>query len=226
MGLAMDFGTRHLARPLLAYLLLAMSACVLPQGDNTLTTPVPFQNRPPRFIEESRSINANSSTNRLVKANASATCTIKFSVQNAIDDPDWCDALQVQWYVDYQDTNPDPATIKRSIPVASPPDPSTARDFSSTDFTLQTANFANPLFSPLPEFGAHVVEALVTDGTVTVNTTTGRTTPARRFLQPCFPPVVTVLPDGGVPSDPTFFATYAWTVVIDSAAPCPSSVSH
>jgi hypothetical protein len=225
----MDLGTRHLAGPLLAYLFLAMSACVLPQGDNTLTTPVPLKNRPPRFIEEQSLIEANGSRDRSITSHAGANCSIDFTLNKQVDDPDWCDALQVQWYVDYQDTAPDPNSVKKSTIVSSPPDPSTARDFSAADFVLTTADFANPLFSPLPEFGAHVVEALVTDGTVTVNTAgpnVGRTTPARPFLQPCFPPVVTVLPDGGVPSDPTFFATYAWTVVIDSNTACAASKTH
>ncbi|NBD12182.1 MULTISPECIES: hypothetical protein [Corallococcus] len=178
--------SRGILRPLLAALGLASlavgSGCLIPQ-DQALLEGVPgFKNRPPRVVEEQVE-----PSERILRAFGVGSCTQDFSV--VVEDLDVDDRITVEWYVDYNPSNP--VGSYRQIVLANTGQP--RRDDRGTlHMDLRAAN--NPLSTP----GIHLVEALVTDRHLTNR-------------QPD-PPEEVFLADGGVVKNPGFVTSYSWVV--------------
>jgi hypothetical protein len=154
-----------------------------------------FPNRPPRLIEES------AQPARRVTVPALPGCSITFRIQ--AEDPDLGDTLVARWYIDYDpQTNPSPFSESELGYAESVGNAPRQRVPATLTIRLDAAN------NPLPR-GDHVVEVLVTDGTL-VNRV-----PAPR------PPIGT-FPDGGPIEDVSYVVSYAWMVTVtNEGTACP-----
>ena len=162
--------------------LAAGAGCLIPQDEALLEGVPEFKNRPPRIVEEQVE-----PFERILRAFGVGSCTQDFSV--VVEDPDVDDRLTVEWYVDYNPSNPE--GYYRQIVLANTGQP--RRDDRGTlHMDLRSAN--NPLGTP----GIHLVEALVTDRHLTQR-------------QPD-PPEEVFLPDGGLVKNPGFVTSYSWVV--------------
>ncbi|RYZ42001.1 MAG: hypothetical protein EOO71_09680 [Myxococcaceae bacterium] len=177
---------RGILKPLMAGLgaasLAVGSGCLIPQDEALLEGVPQFKNRPPRIVEEQVE-----PSERILRAFGVGTCTQDFSV--VVEDPDVDDRLTVEWYVDYNPS--EPVGFYRQIVLANTGQP--RRDDRGTlHMDLRSAN--NPLGTP----GIHLVEALVTDRHLTNR-------------QPD-PPEEVFLADGGLVKNPGFVTSYSWVV--------------
>jgi hypothetical protein len=162
--------------------LAAGSGCLIPQDDSLLEGVPQFKNRPPRIVEEQVE-----PSERILRAFGVGGCTQDFAV--VVEDPDVDDRLTVEWYVDYNPSNP--RGYDRQF-VINPTGQPRRNDRATLHVDLRVAG---GLLSPP---GLHLVEALVTD----------------RYLinrQPA-PPDDVILADGGVVKDPGFVTSYSWVV--------------
>ncbi|CAM3496467.1 hypothetical protein G4177_14240 [Corallococcus sp. ZKHCc1 1396] len=177
---------RGILKPLLAGVgaasLAVGSGCLIPQDEALLEGVPQFKNRPPRIVEEQVE-----PSERILRAFGVGTCTQDFGV--VVEDPDVDDRITVEWYVDYNPS--DPVGSYRQIVLANTGQP--RRDDRGTlHMDLRSAN--NPLATP----GIHLVEALVTDRSLTNR-------------QPD-PPEEVFLADGGLVKNPGFVTSYSWVV--------------
>ena len=163
------------------------AGCLLPQEDHILEDLPPEMNQPPRILE-----NLLQPAGRFVSVRNGADCP-NLTFLAPVSDPDVDDTIIYNFYID---PDLDPAFVKQSQlgnnGQADRPDPATLEvSFATT--------------GPLQRPGEHVVEVLVSDGTL-----------VNRDPQPR--PVK--LPDGGTVLDTTYAVTYAWVVTV-SAGSCP-----
>jgi hypothetical protein len=121
-------------------------ACLIPQTDVILETPLPEKNQPPRILEDKVQ-----PPGRFVTVKNGSNCpNLAFSAPVA--DPDVTDTLTYNFYVD-ADINPN--FVKQGIIG---PDGQVFRSEPATyEVSFATAN-------PLQQPGDHVVEVLVADG--------------------------------------------------------------
>jgi hypothetical protein len=178
--------SRGLLAPLMAAVglasLAAGSGCLIPQDDSLLEDVPRFANRPPRIVEEQVE-----PSERILRSFGVGGCVLIFKV--VVEDLDVDDSITVEWYVDYNPSNPQGFYRQFAISPTGRP----LRDGrGDLEMDLRAAN--NPLRPP----GLHLVEALVTD---------------RNLLnrQPA-PPDDVLLPDGGVVKNPGFVTSYSWVV--------------
>ncbi|MBN9685074.1 MULTISPECIES: hypothetical protein [unclassified Corallococcus] len=178
--------SRGILQPLVTALGLAAiatgSGCLIPQDVALLESLPEFRNRPPRILEEQVE-----PSERILRAFGVGSCTQDFNV--VVEDLDVDDRITVEWYVDYNPSNP--TGYYRQIVLANTGQP--RRDDRGTlRMDLRSAN--NPLAPP----GIHLVEAFVTDRHLTNR-------------QPD-PPDEVILADGGVVKNPGFVTSYSWVV--------------
>ncbi|RKH42763.1 hypothetical protein [Corallococcus llansteffanensis] len=165
--------------------LAAGSGCLIPQDEALLEAVPEFKNRPPRIVEEQVE-----PSERILRAFGVGSCTQDFSV--VVDDPDVDDRITVEWYVDYNPSNPE--GYYRQIVLANSSTGQVRRDDRGTlHMDLRSAN--NPLSAP----GIHLVEALVTDRSL--------------YQRQVEPPDEVILPDdAGTVKNPGFVTSYSWVV--------------
>jgi hypothetical protein len=208
---------RGVARGLLLAALAMCVGCILPQTDPVLSPPLILLNRPPRILE---SASDPSPRKQLVQVQQSG---IHFCANlpnpavlsiNAVD-PDTCDTLHVQWYLDFdRDSSASWNPIRPEV-LVSPPN----RDFSTASLTLGSDPLDIDRLTVGPNgANTHVLEALVSDGEVTVPGGVRQAQPRSAFEQ-CSSQPITTLPDGGPAVDTTYFVTYAWTLVVSGTCP-------
>jgi hypothetical protein len=168
----------------LGAVLWTSGGCLIPQDESYLNA-LPIQrNRPPRFVESQVEPPA-----RIIGGYGSdKLCDLKFSV--FVEDPDTADRLTVNWFVDYDPSQPrGPDSVSR----VEPRDNRVVRGDSAT-FQV---SFNSGNLSRLNQLGDHVVEAIVSD-TILV----GRD-PEPKPIQ---------LSDGSIFNDAGYTATYVWFV--------------
>jgi hypothetical protein len=206
-----------MAGGLLLWGLLMAPGCVIPSwNDTVLQDPPVLLNRPPRILEK-----AISPGNRcLCVKQGSMDCSkpqpgICVYSLGSVTDPDLCDDLQLQWFVDYN-INTHAALIQPNVidvfhaqgntdPIRTlPTDPLPAGD--ALDLTSKAASLS---------VGVHIIEAMVSDGTIQP-TDQGRSSKPRDTFQNCFDPKVVQFPDGGPAKDQTYSVIYAWTLVVST----------
>ncbi|MBN8231903.1 hypothetical protein JYK02_30755 [Corallococcus macrosporus] len=178
--------SRGILQPLVTALglaaLAAGSGCLIPQDEALLESVPQFRNRPPRILEEQVT-----PSERILRSFGVGSCVQDFKV--VVEDLDVDDRITVEWYVDYNPSNPTGFYRQFVLPNTGQP----ARgDRGDLRMDLRSAN--NPLAPP----GIHLVEALVTDRHLTNR-------------QPD-PPEEVLLADGGVVKDPGFVTSYSWVV--------------
>jgi len=198
----------RLAGPLLWITSAMGSACVIPQNDPVLDPPALILNRPPRILED-QTLGPNGS--RILRWGLGPHClptTLTYKV--TATDPDWCDDLHVAWYLDW-----DPVAHTGSARVATLPhaDPDAGDPPREDDFAITPSQDLTP--------GTHVLEVLVADDVIQEGT---RQINPRDRLMKCFPGTW-LLPDGGSGTDQSYYATYAWTIVM-TPGDCPVPASQ
>lgn len=164
-----------------AVLLTTMTGCLIPQDDHTLVIPPPPRNRPPRIITDQVT-----PVTRTLYLSDSATCTTKQQFQVYFADPDVDDTLYYRWYVDYTETRTG-FLLEGRI--------STNGKEVRDDSAVLQANAADPA-SVFATPGPHLVEVIVSDGTLV-----DRTPQPRASTEP----------DAG--DQETFVALWSWLVV-------------
>lgn len=162
------------------------AGCLVPQDDHVLQD-LPQTNHPPRIVED-----LVSPQSRII--NTDTACPdLQFSAP--VEDPDLGDMLTVRWYLsDFANTTPQQI---REDSISNPTGQAVRKDPAALTINLQSTS------SPLPP-GVHVLELLVSDGTL-----------INRVPQPRDVPL-----DGGV-GILTYVTTYAWVVNVTNTGLCP-----
>jgi hypothetical protein len=163
------------------------AGCLVPQDDHVLQD-LPQLNHPPRIVEDGLSPQP-----RLI--NTDKACgELQFSAP--VEDPDLGDLLVTQWFLsDFANTTPLNPVKQEAVTNAT----GQAIRKDPANFTLRLQDTANPI-TP----GLHVVELLLSDGTV-----------INRVPQPRDVPC-----DGGT-GILTYTTTYAWMVNVADTGVCP-----
>ena len=163
---------------------LALTGCLIPQDETLGSEPVPA-NQPPRIVE-----NQVSPQTRIIREFGSDSCRLSFEL--VVTDPDVNDRIDVNWYVDYAPGRM-PVSSSSLAPTTSS---SPLRDDRAT-FDVDLSAAASPLSAP----GLHLVEAVVADRQLDLNTRLPFPVPRQN-------------PDGGPGLQVVegFAVTYAWTV--------------
>lgn len=175
----------------LGLLLVAQTACLIPQEDPILDPLPPPRNRPPRILEN------------LVSPPRSFPAPTYFTGQNCppivrfeavVADPDIDDLITARWFVDYDPLN-NPVVWKED---RIPPSGQEVRTTASALLELNTTT------GPLSVAGPHLIEVFVSDSQL-----------INRDPQPR-----EIDPDGGI-INPGYVDTYAWYINIENQVCAP-----
>jgi hypothetical protein len=176
----------------LAIAMWTSGGCLLPQDENYLSGLPMQRNRPPRVVESQVE-----PADRIIRGyGTSDLCELKFSV--VVEDPDVADRLTVNWFVDYDPSQPRGAD---SVSRVEPREDKIVRD-DRANFQVR---FSSGDISRLNLPGDHVVEAIVSDTALV-----GRDPEPRPIL----------LPDGTTFNDLGYTATYVWFVRTEAGTLC------